>query len=94
MNIFGSSFVAGETLVHISDPKYAKWILVTNSTNYDRDGTLLKILPALGTGLLTSNGKEHADMRKHLNPMFSLGSVKQFMAVFNNKAKHLVEVIS
>ena len=32
-------------------------------------------------------------MRKNLNPMFTHGSVKQFISVFNDKAKQLVMVI-
>ena len=68
-------------------------MLVTNSSNYDREGALLRLLPALGTGLLTSNGKEHAIMRKHLNPMFTLGMVKEFITIFNDKATQLVLVI-
>ena len=78
--------------IFISDPAYAKQILVTNAINYPRDETLLNFLPALGTGLLTSNGREHALMRKHLNPAFTLGSVKQFISVFNEKAVQLVKV--
>ena len=81
------------TTVHVSDPEFAKRILVTNSSNYDRQKLIVKQLPALGTGLLTSNGKEHAIMRKHLNPMFTLGSVKEFIPVFNDKANQLVQVM-
>ena len=84
-------FTAGTT-VFVSDPEYAKHILVTNSTNYQRDDVTLEFLPALGTGLLTTNGKKHALMRKHLNPAFTLGSVKQFISVFNDKAIQLVKV--
>ena len=66
---------------------------MTKSLNYDRDETLLSFMPALGTGLLTTRGKEHAIMRKHLNPAFTLGSVKEFISIFNDKANQLVKVI-
>jgi len=83
----------GGTTVNISDPKYAKWVLVTNSHNYYRQETLVKLLPALGTGVLTANGKAHANMRKQLNPMFTAVSVKEYMSVFNDKSNQLVKYI-
>jgi len=79
----------GGTTVNISDPKYAKWVLVTNSHNYYRQETLVKLLPALGTGVLTANGKAHANMRKQLNPMFTAVSVKEYMSVFNDNQTSL-----
>ena len=66
---------------------------MTKSLNYDTDEILLSFMPALGTGLLTTAGKEHALMRKHLNPAFTLGSVKEFISTFNDKANQLVRVI-
>ena len=86
--------LAGGTTVHISDPEFAKQVLVTNSSNYYRQRSLVKMLPALGNGVLTANGKEHANMRKHLNPLFTHGSVRQFISVFNDKAKQLVQVLA
>lgn len=86
-------FFAAGTTVFIIDPEYAKRILVLHSANYDMDKTLLELLPMLGTGLLTTSGKKHALMRKHLNPAFTLGSVKQFITIFNEKSCHLVKVI-
>ena len=81
------------TRVNISDPAYARQILVTNSTNYKRDDALLHLLPALGTGLITTNGKAHALQRKKLNPAFSLASVKDFLPVFNEKGNQLIQVM-
>ena len=78
--------------VHITDPEYAKYVLVTNSHNYIRRASALELLPAFGTGLLTTNGKAHAMQRKHLNPAFTATSVKHFITVFNEKAMELVEV--
>lgn len=84
-------FTAGVN-VFILDPDYAKRILVTNTSSYDRDMVIQRILPYLGTGLITTYGKDHAVMRKHLNPAFTLGSVKQFMSTFNEKGLQLVKV--
>ena len=92
MVLLYSLLIIAGTTVSVCDPELAKQILVTNSSNYHRQNTLLKVLPALGTGLLTLNGKEHAVMRKHLNPMFTLGSVKQFISIFNDKTSQLVKV--
>ena len=80
------------TSVYITDPEYAKQILVTNSSRYARPENLRKLLPALGNGLITSNGKEHALLRKHLNPAFSHASIKEFMPIFNKKAAQFVKV--
>ena len=83
--------VAGTT-VFINDPEFAKQILVTNSSSYRRDDVLLKILPALGTGLLTTSGKVHAAQRKTLYPAFSLSSVRKFISIFNEKGSELLQV--
>jgi len=85
-------FISGTT-INISDPKYAKWILVTNSSNYNKQATSLKMLPALGNGILTANGKSHATLKRQLNPMFTAASVKEHMSVFNEKSYQLVEFI-
>jgi len=91
--IYKDYSVFGGTSVFITDPEYAKQVLVTKSMNYDRGDVLLSFLPALGTGLLTTGGKEHAIMRKNLNPAFTLGSVKEFISTFNMKASQLVKCI-
>ena len=85
-------YLTAGTVVFITDPEYAKQVLVTKSMNYDINNVLLNFLPALGTGLLTTGGKEHAIMRKNLNPAFTLGSVKEFISTFNMKASQLVKV--
>ena len=91
-SILFSNYFVGGTSVFITDPEYAKQVLVTNSMNYGRNDALLSFLPALGTGLITTGGKEHAIMRKNLNPAFTLGSVKEFISTFNMKASQLVKV--
>eukprot|EP00794_Sanderia_malayensis_P010813 gene10813-11967_t len=79
------------TRVNISDPAFAKRILVTNSSNYYKNDGLRSFLPAMGNGLLTSSGREHAQQRKHLNPAFSMESVKGFISVFSDKGNELVK---
>ena len=66
---------------------------MTNNTNYAAPKEfVLKLLPGLGNSLLTSNGTEHSVQRKHLNPAFSLDSVKDYVAIFNQKGHELVQV--
>ena len=65
---------------------------MANSSNYNMQATSLKMLPALGTGILTVNGKRHATLKKHLNPMFTTFSVKEYISVFNDKSHQLVKV--
>ncbi len=76
----------------MADPEVARRVLVTNSVNYRRDDVLLKFLPALGTGLVTSNGRAHAIQRKHLHPAFTLESVKDYLPIFNEKSIELAKV--
>ncbi len=62
-------------------------------------GTFYKFLhPWLGTGLLTSNGNAPGDKwhtrRKMLSPAFSFDIVKEFVAVFNEQSRILVQVLS
>jgi len=66
---------------------------VTNSSNYNMQATSLKMLPALGTGILTVNGKRHSTLKKNLNPMFTAFSVKEYMSVFNDKSQQLIKYI-
>ena len=65
---------------------------MTNSSNYNKQATSLKMLPALGNGILTANGKSHATLKRQLNPMFTAASVKEHMSVFNEKSYQLVQV--
>ena len=65
---------------------------MTNSSNYNMQATSLKMLPALGTGILTVNGKRHSTLKKNLNPMFTAFSVKEYMSVFNDKSQQLIKV--
>ena len=91
LNLLFSTFTGG-TRVHLSDPDMIKYVQVTNASNYIRPSILKRLLPGLGDSLLTTNGPEHALMRKMLNPKFSYGSVKQFASIFNAKTDELIQV--
>ena len=91
--MFVLSFLTENSKIAITGAEYAKHILVTNSTNYvPPKEFILTLLAGLGNSLLTSNGTEHSLQRKHLNPAFSLDSVKDYVAIINQKGKELVKV--
>ncbi len=78
--------------VHVTDPDVAKHVIVSNNKNYRRQDVLKQMLPDLGNGLITANGRDHAIQRKQLNPFFSSSKIKGYLPVFAQKAEELVQV--
>lgn len=88
---FNLSWIGRENIL-IADPEAAKQILVTNCHKYIRNEALKKILPIVGNGLFSSNGKDHSRQKKLIGPAFNVGNLKGMFRVFQAKAALLVKV--
>ena len=80
--------------VHIQNPEHIRKILVSESTNFRRPNILERFLDfnIKGRSLFEVNGKEHAMLRRLLNPSFSYGSIQNYVSIFNKAVDNLVEV--
>lgn len=76
----------------MSDPDLIKHVTVTNSKNYARSHYLRIVLPSIGNGLFSSNGKDHADQRKMINPAFNYGNLTGIVDDFEDVTANLVRV--
>ena len=93
LNTFLSfSFLLGGTKVYVAGAEFAKEVLVSNNTSFQRPYFLRDMLPFLGTGILTTNGRMHALQRRAFTPALSYSSVKGFLPTFSEKAFELVKV--
>ena len=84
--------MTGKERLCVFKPEYVKQILVSNNHKYYRPGVVKDVIPSLGNGLFTSNGKEHAWQRKMIHPAFSYGVIKAFVPVFDKNTDILLEV--
>ncbi|MDE2363961.1 MAG: cytochrome P450 [Hyphomicrobiales bacterium] len=75
--LVGRTFFGDRAVV--SDPAGVRRILLDNAANYRKDDLQLRILrPALGTGLLTSEGDAWRAQRRLLAPLFTPRQVAAF----------------
>ena len=79
-------------LVYLTDIELVKQVLVTNCYKYLRPSLVRLLLPSLGNSLLTSNGKDHAWLRKMINPAFSYTNLKGMVPFMKTAAEDLVQV--
>lgn len=76
----------------MSDPDLIKHVTVTKSKNYVRSSVLKNIIPSIGNGLFSSNGKEHARQRKMINPAFNYSNLTGMVGDFEDISSNLVKV--
>lgn len=65
---------------------------VTKSQNYARSALVKAVLPSIGNGLFSSNGKEHARQRKMINPAFNYSNLTGMVDDFKDVSSNLVKV--
>lgn len=76
----------------VNDPAAIKHIMLDNAANYLKDDLTLRILrPALGYGLLTSDGAVWRQDRRIMAPHFDYRSVGRYVPTMIETAKNLVE---
>lgn len=76
----------------MTDPDLIKHVSVTNAMNYGRSPVVRTILPSIGNGLFSSNGKDHARQRKMINPAFNYNNLTGMVDDFKEVASNLVKV--
>ena len=86
-------FLIGETSrVFLSDPELIKYVCVTNAKNYRRSRFVRTVLPSIGNGVFSSNGKDHALQRKLILPAFHYNNLTGMVEHFKDVASNLVQV--
>jgi len=78
-------------LVYLTDIELVKQVLVTNCYKYLRPSLVRLLIPSLGNSLLTSNGKDHAWLRKMINPAFSYTNLKGMVPFMKTATGDLVQ---
>jgi cytochrome P450 len=67
--------------VLLNDPDLIRHVLIDNAANYPKDALQLeKLTPAVGRGLLTSDGAEWRLQRRTVAPLFQPASVASYLA--------------
>ena len=76
----------------INDPAGIRHVFLDNARNYQKNELQLRLLrPALGAGVMTSNGDDWRRQRRVLAPLFSPQSVREFTAAKVRVAERTVE---
>ncbi|KAL1685575.1 cytochrome P450 [Schizophyllum commune] len=79
--------------LYLVSPEPLQQILVKEWTEYERPEYLQHILGLVaGHGLLTTTGKDHRDMRKAMNPAFSLASLAGQLCLYYEHIEGLVRI--
>ena len=76
----------------MADPDLIKHVTVTNSKNYLRSPFIRKVMPSIGNGLFSSNGKDHTLQRKMIIPAFHYSNLDRMVNDFCEVSKSLVTV--
>jgi len=74
------------SIIFIADPKYIKHILQGNYKNYKKDYFYKDLSLALGSGLVTSEGKYWKKQRKLSQPAFHKKSIDNFSEIMKEEA--------
>lgn len=85
-------FLLGDSRVLLTDPELIKYVVVTNAKNYRRSEFVRQVLPSIGNGLFSSNGKDHAFQRKLITPAFHFSNLVGMVEHFEDVAHNLVQV--
>jgi cytochrome P450 len=81
----------GRSRFIINDPAAVKHVLLDNVGNYEKTEILRRILePALGKGLLTSEGETWKSHRRTMTPAFDQRSVAAYTPVMTGAAEELM----
>ncbi|MFC5473918.1 cytochrome P450 [Paraherbaspirillum soli] len=76
----------------VCDPAGIRHVFLDNAKNYPKNELQLRMLrPALGAGVLTSNGEDWRRQRRILAPLFSPQQIQVFTAAKARVAAHAVE---
>ncbi|KAI5891748.1 cytochrome P450 [Schizophyllum commune H4-8] len=79
--------------LYLVSPEHLHQVLVREWTDYERPEYLQQILGLVaGHGLLTTTGKEHRDMRKAMNPAFSLVGLAGQLCLYYEHIETLVRI--
>ncbi len=81
-----------DTRVLVNDPAGIRHVFLDNVRNYQKNELQLRLLrPALGAGVMTSNGDAWLRQRRILAPLFSPQQTQAFAAAMGRAAGHAVE---
>ncbi|KAF6748132.1 cytochrome P450 [Ephemerocybe angulata] len=82
--------VLNKPMLFVFDPKALYHILVKDQYVFDEPDDFIRINNAMfGPGLLATMGDHHRKQRKLLNPVFSVGHMKEMTPVFYNVVRKL-----
>ena len=83
--------ILGRPRYIVNDPAAVKHVLLDNVANYEKTEIMRRILePALGKGLLTSEGETWKVHRRTMTPAFDQRSVAAYTAVMTGAAEELM----
>ncbi|CAK4090967.1 unnamed protein product [Aphanomyces euteiches] len=89
---YGGAIHLREFLEHavlFTDPAALRHIFVSNGPNYPRQPIAMKYFrdKNLGESLSGVEGKQHDALRKWMNPLFTITSIKSFIGIFNSQTQ-------
>lgn len=79
--------------VVVSDPAYARYVLLDNNKNYTKSIAYDTLKPLLGMGLLTSEGDFWKQQRKLIQPAFHKKKLEELTAMMVERSEHWVDRI-
>ncbi|MFK7891717.1 MAG: cytochrome P450 [Granulosicoccus sp.] len=79
--------IAGRNFVHVARPELARIVLLDSASSFGRSFILQRVLqPAMGNGLLTSDGEVWRRQRRLLAPVFRKNTLNQFVPAIDRHA--------